>query len=35
MLFIAHQLPRGLAVDELFSLSAEKAVQMRVLEHER
>ena len=35
VLFIAHQLPRGLAVDELFSLSAEKAVQMRVLEHER
>jgi ATP-binding cassette, subfamily B, bacterial HlyB/CyaB len=32
MLFIAHQLPKGLAVDELFSLTAEKAVQMRVVD---
>ncbi|MGQ0546513.1 MAG: peptidase domain-containing ABC transporter [Betaproteobacteria bacterium] len=28
MLFIAHQLPKGLAVDEVFSLNAEKATQM-------
>jgi subfamily B ATP-binding cassette protein HlyB/CyaB len=32
ILFIAHHLPRGLAVDELFSLTAEKAVQMRVVD---
>ena len=32
MLFIAHQLPRGLAVDEVFALSAEKATQMRVID---
>ena len=30
--FIAHQLPRGLQVDEVFTLSAEKATQMRVVE---
>jgi subfamily B ATP-binding cassette protein HlyB/CyaB len=35
VLFIAHQLPRGLAVDEVFALSAEKASQMRVVEVER
>ena len=35
VLFIAHQLPRGLAVDEVFALSAEKASQMRVVEEER
>ena len=32
VLFIAHQLPRGLAVDEVFSLGGEKATQMRVVE---
>ena len=35
VLFIAHQLPKGLAVDEVFALSAEKASQMRVVEEER
>jgi len=35
ILFIAHQLPKGLAVDDLFSLTAEKALQMRVYDHER
>jgi subfamily B ATP-binding cassette protein HlyB/CyaB len=34
MLFIAHQLPRGLAVDEVFTLTAEKAKQMRVVEND-
>jgi subfamily B ATP-binding cassette protein HlyB/CyaB len=34
ILFIAHQLPKGLAVDEFFSLTAEKAVQMRVIDEE-
>ena len=34
ILFIAHQIPRGLAVDEVFSLTAEKAVQMRLVEGE-
>jgi subfamily B ATP-binding cassette protein HlyB/CyaB len=32
MLFIAHQLPRGLTLDEVFTLSAEKAMQMRVID---
>jgi subfamily B ATP-binding cassette protein HlyB/CyaB len=32
ILFIAHQLPKGLQVDEVFTLSAEKATQMRVVE---
>ena len=32
ILFIAHQLPKGLAVDEVFTLAAEKATQMRVIE---
>jgi ATP-binding cassette, subfamily B, bacterial HlyB/CyaB len=32
ILFIAHQLPRGLQVDEVFTLSGEKATQMRVVE---
>jgi subfamily B ATP-binding cassette protein HlyB/CyaB len=32
VLFIAHQLPKGLAVDEVFALSAEKATQMRVVD---
>jgi subfamily B ATP-binding cassette protein HlyB/CyaB len=32
ILFIAHQLPRGLQVDEVFTLSAEKATQMRVVD---
>jgi subfamily B ATP-binding cassette protein HlyB/CyaB len=32
VLFIAHQLPKGLAVDEVFTLSAEKAAQMRVID---
>jgi ATP-binding cassette, subfamily B, bacterial HlyB/CyaB len=30
ILFIAHQLPKGLAVDEVLTLSAEKATQMRL-----
>ena len=32
VLFIAHQLPKGLIVDEVFTLSGEKATQMRVVE---
>ncbi len=32
IVFIAHQLPRGLAVDEVFALNADKAMQMRVIE---
>lgn len=32
ILFIAHQLPKGLAVDEVFTLAGEKASQMRVVE---
>jgi hypothetical protein len=32
ILFIAHQLPKGLTVDEVFALSQEKATQMRVIE---
>jgi ATP-binding cassette, subfamily B, bacterial HlyB/CyaB len=32
ILFIAHQLPRGLQVDEVFTLGLEKATQMRVVE---
>ena len=32
ILFIAHQLPRGLQVDEVFALNAEKATQMRVVD---
>ena len=30
ILFIAHHVPKGLAVDEIFSLHPEKAVQMKV-----
>jgi subfamily B ATP-binding cassette protein HlyB/CyaB len=32
ILFIAHQLPKGLAVDEIFSLNADKTTQMRVVD---
>jgi ATP-binding cassette, subfamily B, bacterial HlyB/CyaB len=32
ILFIAHHLPRGLQVDEVFTLNAEKATQMRVVD---
>jgi len=32
IVFIAHQLPRGLQVDEVFTLNAEKAIQMRVVD---
>jgi len=32
MLFIAHQLPKGLMIDEVFTLNAERAIQMRVVE---
>ena len=32
ILFIAHQLPKGLAVDEVLTLSSEKATQMRAVE---
>jgi subfamily B ATP-binding cassette protein HlyB/CyaB len=35
ILFIAHQLPKGLAVDERFSLGTERAMPVRVYEHER
>jgi len=34
IVYIAHQLPRGLQVDELFALGAEKATQMRVVEEQ-
>ncbi|HEX4926937.1 MAG TPA: peptidase domain-containing ABC transporter [Burkholderiales bacterium] len=34
VLFIAHQLPKGLAVDEVFTLGAEKATQIRVVEEQ-
>jgi subfamily B ATP-binding cassette protein HlyB/CyaB len=34
IIYIAHQLPRGLQVDEVFTLSAEKATQMRVVEEQ-
>ncbi|HET7671330.1 MAG TPA: peptidase domain-containing ABC transporter [Burkholderiales bacterium] len=32
ILFIAHQLPRGLQVDEVLTLAAEKATQMRLVD---
>jgi len=32
ILFIAHQLPKGLAVDEVFVLHADKAMQIGVIE---
>lgn len=32
MLFIAHQLPKGLAVDDVFTLAGEKAAQIRLIE---
>jgi ATP-binding cassette, subfamily B, bacterial HlyB/CyaB len=32
ILFIAHQLPKGLAVDEVFTLSGDKTVQMRIVD---
>jgi subfamily B ATP-binding cassette protein HlyB/CyaB len=32
VLFIAHQLPKGLAVDELVTLDADKRTQMRIVE---
>lgn len=32
ILFIAHQVPKDLAVDEVFTLTAEKATRMRVVE---
>ncbi len=32
ILFIAHQLPKGLAVDEIFALNVEKTTQMRVVD---
>ncbi|MCC6211718.1 MAG: ATP-binding cassette domain-containing protein [Burkholderiales bacterium] len=35
ILFIAHQLPKGLAVDEVFSLSSEKVTQAKVIDEER
>ena len=34
IVYIAHQLPRGLQVDEVFTLSPEKATQMRVVEEQ-
>lgn len=35
MLFITHQIPRGLQVDEVFELGTDKARQMEVVENER
>jgi subfamily B ATP-binding cassette protein HlyB/CyaB len=35
ILFIAHQLPKGLAVDEVFTLASEKTTQMRVIDEDR
>jgi subfamily B ATP-binding cassette protein HlyB/CyaB len=32
VLFIAHQLPKGLAVDDVFTLTSERATQMRVID---
>jgi subfamily B ATP-binding cassette protein HlyB/CyaB len=32
VLFIAHYLPRGLSLDELFTLTSDKATQMRVID---
>ncbi|HKX37754.1 MAG TPA: ATP-binding cassette domain-containing protein, partial [Burkholderiales bacterium] len=32
VLFVAHQLPKGLSVDDVFALSAERATQMRVVD---
>jgi subfamily B ATP-binding cassette protein HlyB/CyaB len=32
VIFIAHQLPKGLSMDEVFALNAEKATQMRVVD---
>ena len=32
ILFVAHQLPKGLAVDEVFTLGAEKTTQIRVVD---
>ena len=32
IVFIAHHLPKGLAVDEVLTLGAEKATQMRVVD---
>jgi ATP-binding cassette, subfamily B, bacterial HlyB/CyaB len=34
ILYIAHQLPRGLQVDEVFTLGAEKATQIRLVEEQ-
>ncbi len=35
MLFITHQLPKGLAVDEVFTLATERGTQMTVIEEDR
>jgi len=32
ILFIAHQLPKGLAVDDVFSVNSERATQIRVID---
>ena len=34
VVFIAHQLPKGLSVDEVFSLNTERIVQMRMIDDE-
>jgi ATP-binding cassette, subfamily B, bacterial HlyB/CyaB len=34
ILFIAHQLPKGLAVDEVYTLGAEKVSKMSVVEED-
>jgi ATP-binding cassette, subfamily B, bacterial HlyB/CyaB len=35
VLFIAHQLPKGLAVDDILTLNAERATQMRLVDEEK
>ena len=32
VLFIAHQVPKALSVDEVFALASERATQMRLVE---
>jgi subfamily B ATP-binding cassette protein HlyB/CyaB len=35
MLFITHQMPKGLAVDEVFTLATERGTQMTIIEEDR
>ena len=32
LFFIAHQIPKGLAVDDIFTLSPDRSTQMRVVD---